>query len=722
MRRLRLRLYPKFMLLLVSLAAAPVALVGYQMLDINREGLETAVLELHTKLADQLAQRTSLYISQTDEKFRFVLSQLESNVDWRQKQRLLQSLLDSQPDLEGVAVLDIRGMELLKVYDPKRSEETTLRSHAQTAAFRRFLKQPQRVLELHGASAQSLELHFYYPLLKRFVFFASLSMDEMEEKIRRERVGGTGFAFLVDASGRPRIYPSEQLPQEVLPTVPQWRLVREAVSAVGVGSSEYTDPTGREQVGAYAPIQALEAAVLIQQPKEEAYWALKRMRSRALGVLLGVIILAVAVAYLLARQLSRPILEISRAAQAVAGGDFSQQTSVRTQDELQDLGETFNEMVARLREYAEIQIDRLITEKTKTEAILFSIVDAIVVTDYQGHIQLLNRKARYLFGLSPEAPVENRSISELVSHPQVRAVLEEVSKEPRSDLAREIEISSKNLRNVYQVSAQPVITPGHGLNLGVVMALHDVTLEREMDRMKEEFLHSITHDLRNPMTSVRGFIQFLLDGIGGPLTESQRKMLSSMDKASFRLLAMINDILDIAKLEAGRMELTLKECRLGEIAGRVVEMLEPISQKKRIEVLLSARGEGRLVADENLLERVLMNLVGNAVKFTPEEGRVTLHLEEEEGLIRVMVADTGEGIPAEYLDKIFDKFQQVAGQRRGGTGLGLTICKHIVEAHGGKIWAESELQRGSRFILELPKKAVALDPGSHAALTDPRTQ
>jgi signal transduction histidine kinase len=222
--------------------------------------------------------------------------------------------------------------------------------------------------------------------------------------------------------------------------------------------------------------------------------------------------------------------------------------------------------------------------------------------------------------------------------------------------------------------------------------------------MKDDFIHSITHDLRNPMTSIRGFLKFLMDELGGPLTEQQRKMVETMDRASMRLLGMINDILDVAKLEAGKIQLNLTETDLRDTAKHVNELLQTQATKRKITLAVDAHEPfPKIQADPLLMERLFTNLIGNAIKFTPEDGKVTVELREEPGHICCAVIDTGEGIPEDYLTKIFDKFQQVAGQRKGGTGLGLTICKYIVESHKGEIAVSSEVGKGSRFYFTIPK-------------------
>ena len=696
-------LYFKFTLLLVVLASLPVAFLGYQLVSINQAGIQAAVLELHTKLVEKFSESVEKNLQDVDEKLLFAREYLRSEKSWSGRQRFLRNLLETHSDFEEFAVVNSVGQELLKVYRSDRGELGHLCRHADAPAFREFQKSGRRVLFL-DASGRVPRLQIYDPLPSVGGLFASVSLERIWRQIRQERVGGTGFALWVDAQRRVLSYPEERVSPA---RVAKWPILSQALGGLSVGSSEFSDEVLGEMVGAYSPIHGLGGAVVLVQPKEEAYQASQRMRRRANGVLALVVFLAILIAYGISRQLTRPILSLIQGAQAVAAGDFTRLIHLRTQDELQDLAETFNAMTVKLREYSDLQVDRLISEKKKTEAIIFSIADGILVTDYHGRIQVMNRAAREIFGLKDEEAVEGRALAELILDTHVVELLEDVLKKPGERVTREITLSRVQYRRVMKLSTTPVITQGRGLQLGLITAFHDVTFEREMDRIKEEFLHSITHDLKNPMTSIRGFVRFLLDGVGGPLSESQRRMLESVDKASLRLLGMINDILDIAKLEAGKMELCLAPCNLAEVASHSVEIMDPLIRKKRIDVKIDADVPVELVADEALFERVFTNLISNSVKFTPEEGRITLSFKMDPDQVEVCVRDTGEGIPPAYLDKIFDKFQQVMGQRRGGTGLGLTICRHIVESHKGRIWVESVLGQGSNFIFVIPRNLTA---------------
>jgi signal transduction histidine kinase len=331
-------------------------------------------------------------------------------------------------------------------------------------------------------------------------------------------------------------------------------------------------------------------------------------------------------------------------------------------------------------------------------------------------IQLLNDRACQLLNL-PDNGWQYKSLWDFINVEPMKSALKEVIDDPSKKLVKEVDLSVSGMASFYSVSSQEVLTPQKNEKLGVVTVLHNITLERELDRMKDDFLHSITHDLRNPMTSIRGFLKFLIDGVAGPITPQQHKMLETIDRASSRLLNLINDILDVAKMESGRKALQLVATDLKLLSQRVIEVAEGQAMRKNVKLLLEApENLPTINTDLELIERVLANLVGNALKFTPEQGSITISLQDTGEIMQVTVADTGEGIPADYIGKIFDKYQQVAGQHKGGTGLGLTICRYIVESHNGKIWAESTVGAGSKFIFTLPKnlKQEVLKTGEHA--------
>jgi NtrC-family two-component system sensor histidine kinase KinB len=705
---MRIKLFTKFVLILVLLAVIPAAIVGLRTTNINREGMQAAILELHTHIATYLADDVQKYLKGLEREIQYILRTLSARLTWADRQSVLQALLDTNENFVSVSIVDRKGKELLKAYNPSLEKNPQLVLHDKDEAFNRFWSHPENsaLSEVYFVNNEP-RINIIYPLGLDHCLYTTVTLQSLWDGITQTRIASTGYAFLVNEKGEIIAHPQVELAMaKTLST--NLPIVDQVLKSVTVGSSEYTHPnTGKKIVGAYAPVKGLRWGVIIQQDKDEAYVSVNRMRRQAFLLILIAVFAAAALAYAVARSLTRPIEILTDAARHIANKDFSHRVRVQTNDELHDLADTFNEMTTELERYDQMQVDKIVEEKTKTEAVIFSITDGILMTDREGRLQVANDQARAKLSL-PEADWQGKPLTDFVQNQSVLEAFKNIPETDRKDRTKEVDLSVGDLSRYYLLSTGEVITQEKKEKIGFVAVLRNITLEKELDRMKDDFLHSITHDLRNPMTSVRGFLKFLLDGVGGPLTPEQKKMLETMDRASHRLLILINDILDIAKLEAGRMTLNLSETDLRNLAQKNLEIAEGSALKKSIKLNLQCSEQlPRIWCDAELIERVFSNLISNALKFTPENGSVTVAITELVGELKVAVIDTGEGIPPEYLNKIFDKFQQVAGQRRGGTGLGLTICKHIVESHLGKIWVESKLTEGSHFIFTLPRTLTA---------------
>jgi signal transduction histidine kinase len=225
---------------------------------------------------------------------------------------------------------------------------------------------------------------------------------------------------------------------------------------------------------------------------------------------------------------------------------------------------------------------------------------------------------------------------------------------------------------------------------------------RALDRLKEEFFSHVSHDLRNPLTAMRGAVQLMQTGRTGPVTPRQEKMLGILDGSATRMLAMVDQIVEFTRLRSGTLILDRRPLDLARVAARAVDELAPQAVEKQLRLQVAARERPfPVVGDEAALVRVVINLAGNAIKFTPEGGAVTVRLAEQEGEVELAVTDTGDGIPAEALERIFEPYQQ-AHRGRGGSGLGLAVVRGLVDAHGGTVRVESEAGRGSVFRVRLP--------------------
>lgn len=228
---------------------------------------------------------------------------------------------------------------------------------------------------------------------------------------------------------------------------------------------------------------------------------------------------------------------------------------------------------------------------------------------------------------------------------------------------------------------------------------------KEVDKMKSDFFSSMSHELRTPLTSIKEGTGLLLEGVGGPVTDRQKRLLAILTEESNRLIGLVNSLLDLSKMEAGMMTYNFERASLAPLINKAMIEIGPLVEAKRIKLEAKIDELPVMKVDAERVLQAVRNLIGNAVKFTPEGGRVTVSAHRQDGRVEVSVADTGPGIPGEHLATIFEKFQQAnptASYRTRGTGLGLAIVKHIITSHGGKVWAESQVGQGSTFIFVLP--------------------
>ena len=255
---------------------------------------------------------------------------------------------------------------------------------------------------------------------------------------------------------------------------------------------------------------------------------------------------------------------------------------------------------------------------------------------------------------------------------------------------------------LVQLSVTPVLDDRSPLAL--VAAFRDVTDRREVDRMKDEFVSVVSHELRTPLTSIRGSLGLLAGGAVGELPEGGRRMVDIAVENTDRLIRLINDILDIERIESGTVVLHKERCEVAALVAESLRVVMPLADAATVDLGL-AKVEGVVWADADRIVQTLTNLLSNAVKFSPIGGVVTLSATRDDGDILFRVVDEGRGIPTDQLESIFQRFQQVDAsdsRQKGGTGLGLAICRSLVEQHGGRIWAESEPGQGATFSFTLP--------------------
>ncbi|OQY26066.1 MAG: hypothetical protein B6I34_00695 [Anaerolineaceae bacterium 4572_32.1] len=352
-------------------------------------------------------------------------------------------------------------------------------------------------------------------------------------------------------------------------------------------------------------------------------------------------------------------------------------------------------------------------EASKNLAILESIADGVVVTDMNRQVTVINRAALELLELPDLVPV-GRDISWVYSAfpPEaLETVLEamtRLSTRPSAALREQPAMEQGILERdglALQAHFAPVIA-GEGEFWGVVTVLRDITREREIAQAKSEFVSIVAHELRTPMTSIKGYTDLILGGAAGEVNETQENFLGVVKSNAERLSALVSNLLDLSRIETGRVVLNPKSLRLAPVIEEVVTSLRSLSEKYQVTVDTHVpTGLPAVNADRDHVIRVLTNLIANACSYTPPGGSVEISVQQTDSMLRTDVSDTGIGIPPEHVDRIFKGFERGDHdlvRQRPGTGLGLPIAKSIVEMHGGRLWVESEMDKGSTFSFTLP--------------------
>jgi PAS domain S-box-containing protein len=359
--------------------------------------------------------------------------------------------------------------------------------------------------------------------------------------------------------------------------------------------------------------------------------------------------------------------------------------------------------------------DQVTRDKAYIENLVENAGDAVVAAALDDRILTWNRAAEIIFGYSKQEAI-GQSLAILLPPAHANDLDDIRNKVRHTGVLRNLEVRRQRKDGVIIEVALAVspIKDETGNMTGFLHLAKDITEKmlyekrlRDLDKMKSDFVSNVSHELRTPLTAVKGSVDNMLDGLTGSLNEKQTRYLARIKANTDRLSRLINDLLDLSRIEAGRIDIKATALSPEILAKEVVESLRSILVDKLIEIEVTCRESGVTAwADRDMITQVLMNLIGNAVKFTSSHGNVTVAIERNHnGWVQVSVADTGPGIPREELAKIFDKFYQLAQvdkRKSRGTGLGLAISRALVQMHGGKIWVESEVGKGSTFSFTLP--------------------
>jgi two-component system, NtrC family, sensor histidine kinase KinB len=390
-----------------------------------------------------------------------------------------------------------------------------------------------------------------------------------------------------------------------------------------------------------------------------------------------------------------PIASLTRSVREIQKGNLDLVVNVRSQDEIGQLGAAVNQMAASLREFRRSDQAHLLRTKHSTQLALDSLSEAVAICDPGGKIELANDVAQHLFGLAPESTVDetrNAKISQIFW----RVCRQERPYRPKG-YEGAIQVFIKEEEHFFLPQAIPIFDQERQI-AGVTLMLTDVTLLRHLDEVKTGLISTVSHELKTPLTSIRLAIHVLLNEKLGPLSPQQMELLVTAREDSDRLYRVIEDLLDISRIESGQAEIRLQPVNVEELILQATDKMRAAFLDRKITLDIElAPDVPRVLADPTRLQLVFDNLLSNGLKYTRMGGKVTIAVQPEDNMVRFSVEDTGIGIAPEFLPRLFEKFFRVPGQEQISSGLGLTIAKEIVEAHGGTINVASEPSKGTKF-------------------------
>jgi two-component system phosphate regulon sensor histidine kinase PhoR len=441
------------------------------------------------------------------------------------------------------------------------------------------------------------------------------------------------------------------------------------------------------------------AFVRIALPVEE----LERVQSSYVGLVVVsaflAFVLLTAVAYLLVRRLSRPVERMSEIAGEVADGAYERFVPYEGSDEVGRLGAS----VERMRRALVGKIDEMKHEQDLLLSVMGGMKEALLLVGPDHRVRLANQAFHQVFGLEDDPA--GRLLAEVVRNPTVMRDLEEALE--RGVEVRDLVLRAPDSGRSFELHVTPLNDRGGKGSAGALVLFFDITRLEALESVRREFVANVSHELRTPLTSIKAFVETLLTG-GLEDGENGVKFLDIVRKHADRMEALIDDLTDLSLIETGAIEMDVAPLDASEVGREVVQQLRPKAEGREVSLQLALPAPLPLKADRRRLEQVLVNLVDNAVKFNRPGGWVRISGGEHDGRPFLRVEDSGIGIPSEDRENVFRRFYRVEKARSrelGGTGLGLSIVKHLMRLHGGSIRLESEVGKGSAFILEFPARA-----------------
>jgi len=445
------------------------------------------------------------------------------------------------------------------------------------------------------------------------------------------------------------------------------------------------------------PIGVVRAAIPLARMEAQ----LARIRAEFWGIGGIVALLSLGVTFAISRQYGLKMQELKQSAARLAEGELAHRLAIPDSDELAGLAESLNRMAAQL----ESRMQTVVSQRNQMEAVLSSMLEGVIAVSRNERILSINPAAARWFDLDPDK-VRDRSIPEAIRN---LAIQKFVTRSLKSRVPVEADVTVyRNGERILNIKSAPLLDVGPE-PIGILIVFNDVTQLRRLEDMRREFVANVSHEIKTPLTAIKGFVETLHHNIV-ETPEEARRFLAIIAKHVDRLNTIIEDLLMLSRIEneGERGAIQRETTRLRDIFQNAVQICRPQADEKRIRIELAGDEELEAMVDPVLIEQAVVNLLDNAVKYTDSKKTVRVLAQAVDDEIQIQVQDQGIGIEEKHLPRLFERFYRVDKARsraQGGTGLGLAIVKHIAQAHGGHVTVESRLGEGSRFTLHLPRNA-----------------
>ncbi|WP_264739991.1 cell wall metabolism sensor histidine kinase WalK [Cytobacillus firmus] len=474
-------------------------------------------------------------------------------------------------------------------------------------------------------------------------------------------------------------------------------LIKMAIATKQQVTEDLIDPQGQRIWVLVTPIKnsgEVNGAIYLVAKIENIYEQMRQINNIfTTGIAIALAITAI-LGILLAQTVTRPISDMRKQALAMAKGNFSRKVKVYGYDEIGQLAITFNSLTKKLQEaHATTE-----GERRKLSSVLSYMTDGVIATDRKGRVILINEPAAKMLNVSRETVLSSPIVSLLGLEEDYN--FEELLNERDSVI---LDYSSKVKTLILRANFS-VIQKETGFFNGLITVLHDITEQEKIDMERREFVANVSHELRTPLTTMRSYLEALAEGAWRD-EEIAPNFLDVTQNETERMIRLVNDLLQLSKMDSKDYRLTKDWTDFIFFYNRIIDRFEMTKQQNVTFERKLPEHSAFVEIDEDKLTQVLDNIISNALKYSPEGGKVTFSIEEKDEFIIVSVSDQGVGIPKENIEQIFERFYRVDKARTrklGGTGLGLAIAKEMVEAHGGKIWAASTEGKGTTISFSLP--------------------